>query len=331
MSDQAPDYAAARQRWRDEVGALCDWAWQAGIGSLLAMLPRPAARLRKVVLVPIGELGLVPWHAARRRVGSGYQYACEEAVIFCAASARQFADAAGLRPRPWAERAVLISESRASQYATTEAIKYIRASCYPAATVFGNAYRSLASPGIAGSPVTSPKDVLDALLGEASAGASMLHFGCHGRAKVPVLESSLDLGDGGELAVKEILHEARIRLRAEPGGLVVLAACLSDVTETDYDEALTLATAFLSAGSAGVVGARWAVEEDQAAVFMVMLHHYLRSSPGDPAQALNRTQLWMLDPGREPLPGLPKVLREEVSQPGLADPAAWAAYAYRGR
>jgi hypothetical protein len=39
----------------------------------------------------------------------------------------------------------------------------------------------------------------------------------------------------------------------------------------------------------------------------------------------------MLDPGRAPLPGLPKVLREEVSQAGLADPAAWAAYAYRGR
>jgi hypothetical protein len=229
---------------------------------------------------------------------------------------------------------VLVSESRASghsQYVTTEALKYIRASCYPAATVFGNAYRSLAPAGLAGSAVTSPRDVLDALPGQVSGGASMLHFGCHGRAKVPVLESSLDLGDGGELAVKQILHRARIGVRGEPGGLVVLAACLSDVTETDYDEALTLATAFLSAGSAGVIGARWAVAEDQAALFMVMLHHYLRSCPADPALALNRTQLWMLDPGRAPLPGLPKVLREEVSQAGLADPAAWAAYAYRGR
>jgi hypothetical protein len=36
------------------------------------------------------------------------------------------------------------------------------------------------------------------------------------------------------------------------GGLVVLASCLTDVTETDYDEALTLASAFLAAGAAGV-------------------------------------------------------------------------------
>ncbi len=334
ISERAAGYEAVQRRWRDELGKLCDWAWQSGIEPLLRVLPAAAGRPRRVVLVPVGELGLVPWHAARRPMGSGYQYACDEAVITYAGSARQFADAAHLPTRPWAERAVLISESRksgSSQVATTAALRYIQAHYYPAAEVFGNAYQPPVSPGPAGGPVLSPRDVLSALPGEASPGASVLHFGCHGRARVPVLDSSLDLGDGGELAVKAILRQARARSRAEPGGLVVLAACLSDVTETDYDEALTLATAFLSAGSAGVVGARWAVHEDHAALFMVMLHHYLSGSPGDAAQALNRAQLWMLDPGREPLPGLPKVLLEEVSEPELADPAAWAAYAYRGR
>jgi len=330
MGEQSPGYGQARQRWRDALGELCDWAWQA-IGPLLGTLPAMPGKLRHVVLVPVGELGLVPWHAARCRTGGRYRYACEDVVFSYAASARQFIDAAGLRPRRWTERAVLISDSRPSLYATAAGVEYIRATCYPAGALFGYAYTDLASSGVSGSAAATPADVLGALPGAASGGASMLHFGCHGQAKVPVLTSRLDLGEGGELAVGRILHQARKRSRSEPGGLVVLASCLSDVTETDYDEALTLATAFLSAGSAGVVGARWSVGEADTALFMVNFHNHLNCGPSGPAQALHSAQLWMLDPGRAAPDGLSKVLREEASQPGLADPAAWAAFAYQGR
>jgi hypothetical protein len=327
LGQEAPGYDAARQRWSDALGELCDWAWQA-IGPLLGTLP---GRLRRIVLVPVGELGLVPWHAARCRSGRGYRYACQDVVFSYAASARQFIDAAGLRPRPWTERAVLISDSRSSLYATAAGVECIRATCYPAGAFFGYGYADLASSGVSGSAAATPADVLAALPGAASGGASVLHFGCHGQAKVPVLTSLLDLGAGGELAVERILRQARRRPPSEPGGLVVLAACLSDVTEADYDEALTLATAFLSAGSAGVVGARWSVAEDAAALFMVNFHRHLNGGRAGPAPALRSAQLWMLDPGRAVPDGLPKVLREEASRPGLADPAAWAAFAYQGR
>ena len=330
MGEQSAGYGAARQRWREALGEVCDWAWQA-IGPLLATLPAVRGGLRRVVLVPIGELGLVPWHAARCRVGGGYRYACEDVVFSYAASARQFIDAAGSRPRPWTERAVLIADSRPSLYATAAGVEYIRATCYPAGAFFGYAYTDLASSGVSGSAAATPADVLAALPGAASGGASVLHFGCHGQAKIPVLRSRLDLGKGGGLAVQRILHQARQRSQSEPGGLVVLASCLSDVTETDYDEALTLATAFLSAGSAGVVGARWSVAEGDTALFMVNFHHHLNCGPSDPARALRSAQLWMLDPRRAAPDGLPKILSEEACQPGLADPAAWAAFAYQGR
>ena len=172
-----------------------------------------------------------------------------------------------------------------------------------------------------------------------SAGASLLHFGCHGRAAIPVLDSHLDLGEEstagqegkkGGLAVRDILSQARTRPPAA-GGLVVLASCLSDRTEADYDEALTLATAFLSAGAAGVVGARWRVEDGQTALFMAIFHGYLNLSGSTPAQALRSAQLWMLDPDRTPPDGLPKVLSDEAGLPDLAHPAAWAAFAYQGR
>jgi hypothetical protein len=38
----------------------------------------------------------------------------------------------------------------------------------------------------------------------------------------------------------------------------------------------------------------------------------------------------MLDPGREPLRPLPAILRDEIAQSDLADPVAWAGFAYQG-
>jgi CHAT domain-containing protein len=54
------------------------------------------------------------------------------------------------------------------------------------------------------------------------------------------------------LSVATVLRRAEGR---PPGGLVVLSACSSDVTVREYDEALTLAAAFLGAGATGVLGA----------------------------------------------------------------------------
>ncbi|HET7018366.1 MAG TPA: CHAT domain-containing protein [Streptosporangiaceae bacterium] len=328
--ERSPDQASARRRWREALGELCDWAWLAAIGPLGGMPVLRSGGPSRVVLVPIGQLGLVPWHASRHTVDARPRYACQEIVFSYASSARQFIDAAGLMPRPWPERPVLVTDSTGSTYATSAAIDYIRASYYPNSTVFGSA-RRLVPADVPGSLTARPADVLAAMAGTASGGASVLHFGCHGKAGLPVLDSSLDLGAGGKLAVREILHQARRSARTEFGGLVVLAACLSDRTESDYDEALTLSTAFLSAGSSGVLGARWRVTEDHTALFMAQFHRALNLDSTDPAEALRATQLWMLDPDRSPLPGLPKVLGEEVSQPDLADPIGWAAFAYQGR
>ena len=115
------------------------------------------------------------------------------------------------------------------------------------------------------------------------------------------------------------------------GGLVVLASCLTDVAEADYDEALTLATAFLSAGASGVVAARWSVPDNDTALFMAAFHRFLNGTEPSPARALRSAQLWMLDPGRTAPGALPAVLGDEVSRPDLADPVAWAGFGYQGQ
>ena len=171
----------------------------------------------------------------------------------------------------------------------------------------------------------------------------MLHFGGHGQARPPVLSSAIQLDNrkGPEteaaraaprtVAVREILQRARSRLSSASGGLVVLASCLTDVTGADYDEALTLATAFLSAGAAGVVAARWLVPEADTAVFMLMFHQLLNGQYPDPAAALRATQLWMLDPGRSVPADWPNSLRGHATEPALAGPEALAGVTYQGR
>jgi CHAT domain-containing protein len=248
--------------------------------------------------------------------------------------------------RPWTQDPVLVSDAAASAYPTEIGICHLQAAYYPNASVFGHAYTRLDSSGVpvaSGSAAATSADVLAALPHETSPGASLLHFGGHGRAQVPGLSSYLDLDtrkDAEEsaekdaeigVAVKRILQQARTRSSSVSGGLIVLASCLTDVTEADYDEALTLATAFLSAGGAGVVAARWRVSDVHTALFMTVFHSCLNGPYPRPVEAVRAAQLWMLDPGRAVPDGLPAVLRDEATEPVLADPVAWAGFAYQGQ
>jgi tetratricopeptide (TPR) repeat protein len=349
--------AAARAEWLDGLAAVCDWAWQAAIGPLLRAVPAPDGRTSardargaaRIVLVPGGELGLVPWHAARRPAGESLarrEYACHHAVISYASSARQFMDAARRRVRPWAQAPVLVSDAEISLIYSEVEIAHLYAAHYAAGAVYGCAHGRLGA-STPGDAAASRDDVLAALPHGASPGASLLHFGCHGRVSVPVLGSSLRLGadprgEDVSVSVRDILRQARTAQaqEREGGGLVVLAACVTDVTEADYDEALTLATAFLAAGSTGVVAARWSVPDVPTALFMAAFHRFLNSGNGghaDPAHALRQAQLWMLDPDREVPDSWPRMLRQEADidgepyGPDLTSIEAWAGFAYQGR
>jgi len=336
----------AAERWRIALGSVCDWAWRTVIRPVLGAIPRPGGAPRRVVLVPTAELGLVPWHAAREEAGDGYRYACQDVIFSYAASARQFVDTARLGFRPWPERPVLISDAKRSLRATEIGICHLQAAFYPRAAVYGGAYRRLVQDGgtaVPGAAAATPEDVVGALPHGAADGASLLHFGGHGRTRVPVLSSRIELdnrdtpgaepaGDSTTVPVRRILREARTRALSASGGLVVLASCLMDVTEADYDETLTLATAFLSAGAGGAVAARWRVPDAATACFMLTFHRYLNSRyPDDPAAALHATQLWMLDPGRCTPDDWPNELRRQVERQDLAGPQAWAGFTYQGR
>lgn len=327
-----PDVAAA-QRFRQELDGICDWAWTAAIGPLLdqfATAGRDAAQPRplRLAIVPIGPLGLVPWHAARRDEAGQVRYACADVIFTTCASARQLIEAVG-RPRlaPGAGPAVFVANPGGDLPGSQLEADAICAAFYSGAVCLGQSARTQVSGA------GSPDEVLACLPGHGPGAVrpAVLHLGCHASAGASPDESRLALAGGSVLPVSRILGQAHRRDRDASGGLVVLAACTSDLTLADYDEALTLASAFLAAGMAGAVGARWAVNDRFTVLLMFMFHRHLVRYPGDgPAGALRAAQLWMLDPRRELPPEMPGEFAVLVRR-SACHPYAWAAFTYHGQ
>jgi CHAT domain-containing protein len=182
-----------------------------------------------------------------------------------------------------------------------------------------------------GSPRATAENVRDLLPRPGAAGVSLLHLGCHAEAAPRPVDGRLLLEDGQTLSMRDILQQARARPRDTPGGLVILAACGSDLSGAHHDEALTLASSFLAAGAIGVIGTRWPVADFPTRAFMIMFHHYLNSGYDDPPTALRAAQAWMLNPERAYPRYFPPKAVEMAGLADLAGPACWAAFTYQGQ
>ena len=292
---------AGEPRWRQRLNAVCDWAWPAFVEPLRDIVAGPG----RVVLVPVGEFGAVPWHAAR----SGARHAMSEFAFSYAASARQLR--AVLRRRPATGAAVLVADPTRDLAGARAEVDWLKAHPYREGVV-------LREP--------TGEDIVRAVTAEPA--PRVLHLACHAVTGASPDRSHLIVAGPSELAVGEILAAARQRPADAAGGLVVLSACVTDLTVADYDQALTLASAFLAAGPVGVIASRWPVDDEATACLMAMVHH-LRTAGGRPdREALREAQAWMLDPGRKP----PDAVAELYpARPGiLAEPAVWAAFSHHG-
>ncbi|MEU8147478.1 CHAT domain-containing protein [Nonomuraea sp. NPDC048901] len=333
--ERAQDEEAAKRahdRWAHALGELCDWAWTAVMEVLLGAVAGGSpghGRTPRLILVPVGELGAIPWHAARRTVGNGLKrYACQDAVLSYAASARQFVDARRRKPRRWGKEPALVVVRGGDLYWAAKEIEHNHARHYPKGELLGGRRRGTDGPPVR--PATG-ENVLSLLPGPRSGGATLLHLGCHAQATPRPVDSYLLLAGDEPLGMTGILRQARSRPADVPGGLVVLAACGSDLTSRHHDEALTLATAFLAAGAAVVIGTRWPVHDFPTSVLMIMFHHYLNSGYDDPVIALRAAQLWMLDPRRRVPDHLPADMIAGLEKTPIHEPDSWAAFTYQGR
>ncbi|GAA2361768.1 CHAT domain-containing protein [Streptomyces cuspidosporus] len=337
-------YDEAHRQWEAALEALCDWAGPAVVGPVLEGLrsrtadwPDERDRPVRLVLVPCGNLGAVPWHAARlpaaeADVGRPYTYVCEVAVVSYAASGGEFLRAARRGRMAVGERAVLVADPSGDLLWARDEVAALREAYYPGARVYG--WHEEAPEGALG----TPEDVLAHLPdGPAAPAASLLHLVVHGLAGLRPTDSALHLAEGddgtGRLTVTRILD-----VPAGPvgegiaGPLIVLSACETDLSSRDHDEALTPTTALLARGATDVVGSRWKVSDSASAALMVVFHHHLTVSGLAPPDALRAAQLWMLDPERGPVPGLTDELLAETegNVRGLARVVSWGGFIHQG-
>ncbi|MFF3264884.1 CHAT domain-containing protein [Streptomyces sp. NPDC002932] len=332
--DLQPKDALLSQAWEEALEELCDWAFHA-LGPVLGGIEKHLAqaddawedRPLRVVLVPTGRLGIVPWHAARLPAEAAHDRLCQVAVVSCAASGSQFLRAVRRVPRDPAATPVLVADPTMSlDYSGTE-VTALRDAFYPHARVCGALYEVEDGELPLGTP--------DAVLGFLSDGASLLHVVSHGSAGIRPTVSALDLvadedGTPAGLTVTRLLDHEEQQNRAD-GPLVVLSACQTDLSKGDHDEALTLTTAFIAAGARDVVGSRWLAKDSASALLMAVFHHYLAVDGLSPVDALRAAQMWMLDPHRENPGSLRgELLREAEERQGLERTSLWAAFIHQG-
>ncbi|MGX5211631.1 CHAT domain-containing protein [Streptomyces violaceus] len=310
-ADTLPGPAPSPATSRAALEQVCAWAGTAVMEPLLSRLPRGYGRVPSLVLVPMGDLGVVPWHAARvrgRRRSQGY--ACEEVDISYLPSARLLCDVAA-RPAAGTRRTLVVGNPTRDLHHAGEEAEAVHSVFHPEGDLLG--------PGAA-----TPAAVTDWLRRQQG---GLLHLACHGVVRQGERHSAYLALSGGRLAAEE-LTEGATRYRGLD--LVVLAACRTNVSGHGYDEAYSLSTAFLVAGARSVIGSLWPVPDEATSLLMYMTHHFMSHEGLPPGVALRSAQSWMLNERREAPQGMPDRLRARVGHIDGDDLTAWAGFTHLG-
>lgn len=186
--------------------------------------------------------------------------------------------------------------------------------------------------------VLSGKDAdKDSVLRELGA-ATIFHFSWHGQTdlRTPLLKNGLHLADGQFLSVGDILAH-RIEV-----SLVTLAACEVGLRGAEVpDEAISLPTALIHAGAAGVISAQWAVHSERTADLMREFYRIRQTMPDQPARALALAQREFRQKRPTKEMAVDATLRRRVTNQTLPPspldrlahdhPFCWGAFFYMGR
>ncbi|MBL7255740.1 CHAT domain-containing protein [Paractinoplanes lichenicola] len=253
-----------------------DWAWTAAIGPLL---DGPfAGREPRLVLIPMGELGRVAWHAARSADG----WAIERATISYAPSARMLCRAASAEPKT-SGPALIVGDPD-----TGDAAPDLPGARVEAQTIHERFFphaRYVGRPAEGADGRGSAAEVEEWLAGDDAAAGGVLHLACHGGVRD---DQAYLLLDGGEQLSADRLATATRNGRRP--GLVVLAACRTAVSGRGWDEAFSLAATFLAAGAGAVVAAQWSLPDRAVSELMLLFHEHIAAGER-PVDALRKAQL----------------------------------------
>jgi hypothetical protein len=320
-ADIAGQRPAGPPHLHDVLPSLTHWAWQAAMARVFDFCRQAGfTRPYRLILVPMGELAIVPWHAARSPSG---RYALQDAVISYAASARLLCDVVGRSRIPVERGSLIVGNPTGDLPAAGEEAGAIRDRFYPHARYLGDSRTP--------APAT-PREVLDWLAATVDDARGMLHLACHGVVGLSAAGSSrLVLADHADLWAEQLVESPAWKAGACQLGLACLAACSTGVAGRGYDEAFSLATAFQVAGARSVISSLWRVPDEATSLLMYLLHHYLVEDRVRSAEALRLAQLWMLDADRRVPPGMPATLASRLERLDPDEMATWAGFVHLGQ
>jgi CHAT domain-containing protein/tetratricopeptide (TPR) repeat protein len=130
---------------------------------------------------------------------------------------------------------------------------------------------------------------------EKIAGATYLHFSCHGKFNDDEpLDSALFLSGGEALKLSDLLDG---NLDISRSRLAVLGACQTGISDFRRvpDEAVGFPAGFLQAGVPGVVSTLWSVVDISTALLLTRFYVHHKEEGCEPGTALHRAQAWLRD------------------------------------
>jgi CHAT domain-containing protein len=275
--------------------------------------------VKRVVLIPDGALHKLPFECLLLSAGAAPKYALDELPPVCYAPSIAALAVVLNRPRALDGEAALLT---------------VGDPAYPEGNVPGGALPRLPYTAEESKKVRAffPKDRVTVLEGAdateanvvaALSGKRFVHLAAHGFAEesagnafgavalAPPPKGSDDPGNDGFLTLHEIA-----RLKLTGCELTVLSACVTNVgPQRPMEAGVTLAGAFLGAGSRGVMASCWSVDDRATAELMGAFFGAIRPEQGKPA----------------PYPDALKAARLAIrAKPGWGAPFFWAPFVYLG-
>ncbi|SCF27397.1 CHAT domain-containing protein [Micromonospora saelicesensis] len=264
--------------WARILDELTRRLWEIAMGAVIAALT-PGER---VVLIPVGLLSLLPWHAAWRPDATRDRvYALDELRISYAPTARVLAEnapSAGLGSEP----ATLIVEQPAPVDAPPLPLAGVEAG--------GVGARFARVTRRRGEGATR-ETVLDDL-----GRHEVAHLICHGSVALEhPLDTFLLMAGDIPMTMRDVLSRPHDGLH-----LVVLSAC--DTGSYWFDnptEVFSLASAFLGGGVSEVIASLWPVPDTSTTLLMNAVYRLWRDDGESPADALRLGQQWLRESTNE--------------------------------
>ncbi|MCM2422611.1 CHAT domain-containing protein [Streptomyces sp. RKAG293] len=276
--------ATAEEADEDAAEEVCDALslrlWTGVMGPVVKVLGGYAG----AVLIPTGRLATVPLHAAGTSdpgAVTGRRHVIDHLAIRYAPTIRALGTAQQrLRWLPDRElRLLAVQEPSAAGLPALDAANdEVAAVC----SWFPGRVSAMLDGG------SATREQVLAALGD----ATVHHFACHAFFDpAHPLDGGLMMADEERITVRDLLASGRISSR-----LATLSACATGVVDGELpDEVVSLATAVLQAGAAGVLSSLWEVDSSATTALMTRFYEGWRRDRLPPSQALRRAQLWFRD------------------------------------